>query len=320
MIKRFVSSVLVSAVVLCFCSPGLSATKIRVGYITDIDLIPFFVAMEKGYFKEQGLDIEAKEYTSGSDSLTALKGGLMDVNQNIGTNAAAKFNDVLGFKIIRLYMLPNFKILTQKEAPFKALEDLKGKAYAVTSFAGTSFAISAMAFNALGMDIKKDLEIKTFPPAVLQIELERSGVDAGILWEPMVSKVLKIGKLRVIVDPAEIYFQKFNRRFIQGCIGSTKEFFDSNQDALKKYLLAIDKGLDFTLKNKDEANRILAEKWKGITAEEIAEIRNAWGDGWIKEGINDQQIEEMQFMFDKMFELTDFFKEKPIAKVIMQRP
>lgn len=320
MIRRFLVTGIAIVLTFCFVISVSAETKIRVGYITDIDLVPFFVALDKGYFKELGLDIESKEYSSGGDAYTAIKGNAMDIHQNIGTNAAAKFHYVLGFKIIRLYMLPNFKMLTQKDAPYKTLTDLKGKNYAVTSYAGTTFAISAMAFKAMGMDIMRDVNVKTFPPAVMQVEMERKGVDAGILWEPLVTKVLKIGNLRVLADPAEIYSKKFNRRFVQGSIGCTKDFFDNNREALRKYLQAINKGLNFTLQNKEEANKILAARWKGLTSEDIAKIRQSWGDGWIREEINDQQIAEIQFMYDNMFELTDYFKTKPIAKEVMEKP
>lgn len=313
-----------ATVIFIFLSNSIAqvgAETIRVGYVADLNKTPFFVALDKGFFEEAGLKVEAKEFISGQDSLTSFKGGAQDIMVTMGTNAIAKFNSQgMGVYMIRVWSLPDFKILTLKSAPYQNLKDLKGKAYAVTSFGGTTFALSAMAFNALGLDIQKDVEIKTFPPAVMQVELERGGVDAGILWQPMLNKALEAGKLRVLLNPADVYRDKFGKRFFHTGVACTKEYFDVHPDAVKKYLEAVQKGIDYTLANPEEADKIAAKHWKGFDAVKISKIRAEWGNGWISDGLTKEQIDEMQFMYDKMFELTDYFKTKPVAADIMRTP
>jgi NitT/TauT family transport system substrate-binding protein len=299
----------------------VGAETIRVGYVADLNKTPFFVALDKGFFEEAGLKIEAKEFISARDSLTSFKGGAQDIMVTMGTNSIAKYNSQgMSVYMIRVWSLPDFRILTLKSAPYQNLKDLKGKAYAVTSFAGTTFALSAMAFNAMGLDIQKDVEIKTFPPAVMQIELERGGVAAGILWQPLLNKALEAGKLRVLLNPAKVYSDKFGKRFFHTGVACTKEFFDVHPAAVKKYLEAVQQGIDYTLSNPEEADKIAAIHWKGYDAALIGKIRAEWGNGWISNGLNQEQIDEMQFMYDKMFELTDYFKTKPVAADIMRMP
>jgi ABC-type nitrate/sulfonate/bicarbonate transport system substrate-binding protein len=154
----------------------------------------------------------------------------------------------------------------------------------------------------------------------MQVELGRGGLDGCVLWEPLVTKALKKEIFRVLVDPGKVYVDTFNKRFFHGAMGCMKGFFDDNRDAVRKYVEAIEEGIKFTLENKDEASKIHAAQWKGYTWEEVAKIRASWGDGWIREGINAEQIEEMQFMYDKMVELTKYFKVRPIAAELMQKP
>ena len=166
----------------------------------------------------------------------------------------------------------------------------------------------------------KDVKIKTFPPAVMTVEMTRKGVDAGILWEPLVAKALETGELRVMVDPGKIYVDKFKKRFFHGATGTIKKFFDDNRSAVRAYNDAINEAVQYTLNNKVEANKITASKWKQYTADQVGAIRDSWGDGWITSDIDREQIVEMQFMYDKMVELTDYFKTKPIASEFMINP
>jgi ABC-type nitrate/sulfonate/bicarbonate transport system substrate-binding protein len=156
----------------------------------------------------------------------------------------------------------------------------------------------------------------------MQVELVREGgsLDGCVLWEPLVTKALATGNIKVLVDPGRLYVDKFKKRFFHGAIGCIKEFFDANRPAVKNYIEAIEQGITYTLDNKDEASRIHAKDWKGYTWQDVAEIRASWGDGWVRSEIDPDQIQEMQFMYDKMVELTEYFKVRPIASEFMVKP
>jgi hypothetical protein len=63
---------------------------------------------------------------------------------------------------------------------------------------------------------------------------------------------------------------------------------------------------------------INALRWKGYSAEDIENIMACWGGDWIRAGIDEEQIREMQLIYDKVFELTDFFKTRPDAAEFMK--
>jgi len=321
LLKRLLVTAIVFQLIFLFSVSCYAKTKIRVAYIVDVNLTPFFVALNKGYFKKAGLDVEAKEFISGRDSYTALKAKDVDIHTNMGANAVAKFyTQGIGIIMIRAWTLPHFKILCRKDAPFKSLKDLIGKNYAVTSYAGTTFALSAMAFNALGIDFMKKVNIKTVPPSVMRVQLDKGALDAVMLWQPHVYKMIKTGKYRALADPGKIYQDVFKKRFFHGALGCQKAFFDKHRKAVRKYVDAIDKGIKFALEHPKEANKIQASYMKGYTADDIAAIRKSWGDGWIRKDINEKQIEEMQFMYDQMVKYTKYFKVKPVAKELMINP
>src|SRR2546421_1665009 len=54
-------------------------TRIRVGTLPVVDMGPFYLAIEKGYFKEEGLDVQPVVGASGQANITALIGGDLDI-------------------------------------------------------------------------------------------------------------------------------------------------------------------------------------------------------------------------------------------------
>jgi len=75
------SLVLVCAAALAGCGGGSgSATKVKVGEVTrSIFYAPQYVALEKGFFKEEGLDVELQTTPGGDKTMTALLSGAIDV-------------------------------------------------------------------------------------------------------------------------------------------------------------------------------------------------------------------------------------------------
>ena len=52
--------------------------KLTIGLMPDVDSLPFIIAQEEGYFKEEGLDIELQQFKSAMDRDAALQSGTLD--------------------------------------------------------------------------------------------------------------------------------------------------------------------------------------------------------------------------------------------------
>ena len=111
-----------------------AAPKIRIGYWPVAAGLPFFAAIEKGYFKEAGLDVEPLKFAGAQQVMEAMLSGRSDGSSN-GTGSA---NLAIGeiaqpglFKIFATnpsnakYVLEEF--LVPKDSPVKTMADLKGK-------------------------------------------------------------------------------------------------------------------------------------------------------------------------------------------------
>src|ERR1700687_3499447 len=111
-----------------------SGPKIRIGYWPVAAGLPFFVALEKGFFKEAGLDVEGLKFAGAQQVMEAVLSGRADGSSN-GTGSA---NLAIGelaqpgtFKIFATnpsnakHVLDEF--IVAKDSPYKTMADLKGK-------------------------------------------------------------------------------------------------------------------------------------------------------------------------------------------------
>src|SRR6185436_6504207 len=110
------------------------AVKLRVGYWPVAAGLPFFAAVEKGYFKEAGIEVEPLKFAGAQQVMEAMLSGRCDGSAN-GTGSA---NLAIGeiaqpglFKIFATnpsnakFVLDEF--IVPKDSPVKTMADFKGK-------------------------------------------------------------------------------------------------------------------------------------------------------------------------------------------------
>jgi NitT/TauT family transport system substrate-binding protein len=179
------------ALVLAFVLlPGVAGakdlTKLNVGALTITGHAKIFVAKERGFFEDEGLDVDLALFTSSSDIVTALRADKLDVCAT-GVSALlshiARGEDAL---LIGGEMSDDSSYITTLEnaGAIKSIDDFKGKRVAVVRTAiGETVLRYALAQHGIkwGEDIQP-IELKN--PANI-IEAVKSGqADIGAIWGP----------------------------------------------------------------------------------------------------------------------------------------
>src|SRR4030042_2703600 len=78
--SKLVVLMLVFAITLCTSGVAVAANKVKVGYLHTLAVDgQFWIGVHKGYFAEQGLEMEPIVFTSGVPLMQALSGGSVDV-------------------------------------------------------------------------------------------------------------------------------------------------------------------------------------------------------------------------------------------------
>ncbi len=181
-------------------TPGDSA-KVRVGYIGLTCEAPIFTAVEKGFFKEEGLDVSLVkcEWANYKDVL-ALGG--FDVTHHlvmyflkpVEQGLDVKFTGGIHRGCLRVQALTNGKI--------QSLKDLRGKRIGVPGMGTPPFIFANRVLGANGIDPSKDITWLVFPAGELGLALDKGEVDAVANSEPIGSLLMASGKVRNVADQA----------------------------------------------------------------------------------------------------------------------
>ncbi|OQY40461.1 hypothetical protein B6228_01635 [Candidatus Atribacteria bacterium 4572_76] len=242
--------------------------KVSIG-ISATSLLPSLVhiAKEKGYFLEEGIDMEIKGYPTGKKALEATLKGEVDMctvaDMPVVSNSF-KRNDFTVFGTI-LQDAEHTKCLARKDRNISTPQDLIGKKVA-TTIGTTAHYFMATFFIFNGLDLE-DVEIVDLNPTEMVEAIVKGNVDAIFTWEPNIYHAEKdLGDNGVILPSDVGYLATFN-------LVSKNDFIENNQQLLKRILKALIKAEEFTKDNREESVDIIAARLK--TDREI--IDKLWG-------------------------------------------
>jgi len=183
-------------------APAATASnKVRIGYIGLTCEAPIFMAVEKGFFKEEGLDIELVkcEWANYKDVL-ALGGFdmthhlIMYFLKPIEQGLDVKFTGGIHRGCLRVQALANGNIHT--------IQDLRGKRIGVPGMGTPPFIFANRVLGANGIDASKEITWQVFPAGELGLALQKGEVDAVADSEPIGSLLMADGKVRNVADQA----------------------------------------------------------------------------------------------------------------------
>ena len=180
---------------------GSDRAKVRVGYIGITCEAPIFCAVELGFFKEEGLDVELVkcEWSKYKDVL-ALGGFdithhlIMYLLKPIEQGLDVKFTAGIHRGCLRVQAPTNGKVQT--------VQDLRGKRIGVPGMGTPPFIFANRVLNANGIDGSRDVSWQVFPAGELGLALEKGEIDAVADSEPIGTLLLVGGKVRNIADQA----------------------------------------------------------------------------------------------------------------------
>ena len=238
-----------------------SAGKLTVAYNEWAGFAPVFVAQEKGFFKELGLEVDLKAFPGPGDSLPPLISGHIDVSLTTADNVVL-INANTPAKVACLYMLDasdGADALVAKPE-IKTLADLKGKTVATT--VGEVNHLLLLKALAQGGLTEKDVRLVNMSPDDAGAAYVAGNIDAAVTWEPWVSKATEAGgvKLFTSADAPNILLD---------VVVAKDDVIKRKKPDLVALCKGIDQGLKFMKENPDEAHQ-LAGKWLNVEGPEVA--------------------------------------------------
>lgn len=211
------------------------------------------IALAKGYFRQQGLEVTASFHSTGKASLDEVLAGRADFATVAET--PVMFAVMNGSKVSILATIQSSNktnaIFARRDKWIHTPQDLKGKRIAATL--GTIAEYFLDAFLATqGMAIK-DVEVVNLNPEQIPNALAMGEIDAASTFFPFLDQAQQmLSEKGITFYDEDIYTQTFN-------IVATQENVRSNPTSVRKILLALIEAEKFIVQHPEEAQKIVAD-------------------------------------------------------------
>jgi NitT/TauT family transport system substrate-binding protein len=243
--RRSILSLLFFLLLLACALPARA--KIVVGLSSvNLAFLPVYVTQEKGFFKDEGLDVIFVMFNAGTTNLQALAGGDVQIMgsafvETIGGRAAGM--DVRNFWGI-CNLMP-FQLYSQQN--FKSMKDAKGKRFAISRFGSLTDFLTRSTLHHFGVDPKEVTILQIGSTPARFAALAAGGVDASIVWFP-VTEIAKSQGFLKLFDLKTIFPEWPYETF-----AARETWLAKEKDQAVKFLRAYQRGVKHTLENKDDA-------------------------------------------------------------------
>src|SRR5436190_8400280 len=201
--KRLVVSAALIALLLSGSNHCVTAEskKVRVGYISLTCEAPIFTAVEKGFFKEEGLEVSLVKCDWKNYKDVLALGGY-DVTHHLVMYFLKPIEQGLDVKFTGGIHRGCLRVQAGANSNIRTVKDLRGKHIGVPGMGTPPFIFANRVLGANGIDPSKEITWLVFPAGELGLALDKGEVDAVADSEPIGSMLLAQGKVRNIADQA----------------------------------------------------------------------------------------------------------------------
>ena len=281
---------LVIVILMCCCyeffkeNKEENLTTIKLAEVTHSPFYaPFYVALEKGYFKDEGLDIDLI-LTPGADKVTSAV-----LSKDVDIGFCGSEASIYVYNSDNEDYIVSFAGLTKRDGAFLVsrekidnfkLEDLKGK-YVI---GGRKGGMPEMTFEYTLKENNIDLNDLTIDTSVDFASMAGtfiSGVgDFVTLFEPSATQVEQKGYGYVVG-----YIGEYGGSVPYTAYNARKSYISENKDTIQKFTNAINKGLDFVWNNDEETvAKVIVNQFPDLTINELSKMIKRYkdNDAWMK--------------------------------------
>ncbi|WP_329051387.1 ABC transporter substrate-binding protein [Amycolatopsis sp. NBC_01488] len=177
---------------------------IRVAIFAAVDLATFWLAQEGGYFKAEGLDVQADLAASGQESLNRLTNGQDDLAVSTYTLFFLAKNNGSDVRLVADATSASPRsneVVTVPNSPVKTVNDLNGKRIAISSKNAASDVLTQSVMRDHGIDTGK-VQWVPMPLPEMGAALAQGKVDAAYQPEPFLTQSAKTAGAYPVIDAA----------------------------------------------------------------------------------------------------------------------
>jgi len=255
--RQFISTaygklLLVALFLIIPLKPSFAEETVRFGYLqSDLHHLAFFVATEKGFFRNIGAKVEiAGVFRAGPEMMSAFATDALDIGYvGAAPTVTATANAKVGLSILAQANLEGSALVIRKDGTARSLRDLRGNVIAIPGHSTVQDFLLGRMLRQTGMTTGDVQTIVMKPPEMIGA-LDQKQIDGFIAWEPHPAKAVTMGVGKVLLRSGEIWpdhpccvlvvSKKFSqahpeiiRNIVQAHVRATRFIRDNPAESLK---------------------------------------------------------------------------------------
>jgi NitT/TauT family transport system substrate-binding protein len=291
--KWALSLLLLFALVLSGCASNGDKQKVKKIVIAEpvhlIAYLPLYVAIDKGYFKDEGLDVKTITATGGAHVTSVVSGDAWGVIGGPESNQIAnnKSKDPITSVVnvvnrANVYLMANKKLTLKGDSDADLAAFMKGKTIAAGRYGGSPNLLTRYLLMKVGLNPNKDVKLDEPADATAVVSLVSQGkADMANGAEPQINEGIKKGAWS-----QPFYGFPSLGDYAYSVVSVKESTIKKNPKTVQKFVNAMLKGLKVVNEDKAEAFKVLKKEFPTTPDASLkAAMDRAYKDNlWSKDG------------------------------------
>jgi len=246
--------------------------KGKLGYMKIVDNAAMFVAMEKGFFKAEGLELETVPMAGGAVIVQGVTSGDLQFGWTNVISLYQAYVEGFDFKLIA-GGATNVRgsnetnaIVVGKDSSIKNAKDLEGKTVAVNTL-NNIVHLMAMAWVDKNGGTSSKIKFVEIPFPQMEPALVAGKVDAISVQEPFAAVAARKPETRVLSNP----WGDVTAKFLIASWFASEKWIQKNKSTAQAFVRAINRGIDAIHADKEGARAAMI-KWAGLNPDMVGKI------------------------------------------------
>ena len=254
--------------ILFFCASAHAAEKVRVS-VTNYNLsyLSAGVAAQRGFFKEEGLDVEIVRMNA-NVAMSSLIAGEVDYTMIFASVIRAAMRGIPLKVIAVLIDSPPYAFIARPE--IAGMKALKGKTVGIGVYGSSNDIIARMMLERSGIDPDKETKLVAFGTDGARFAALKEGlVDAAIIAPPADAQARKLG-LSVLARANDFF------KFPHIGLGTSNKKLKENPQEVVRVIRAFIKANRFVREHRQEAINVLVDWGRTQREDAVASYDSTW--------------------------------------------
>ena len=239
-------------------SKELTKLTFSLGYTTTLETLAPEIAIDKGFFEEEGLEVDLVEYGGGSALMQAYAAGEAKIGISASTTTIQAAAKGVPVKMVAMALNPLAEyVVVRSDLGITDPAQLKGRTIGITRQGSLTEMEAKLVTEQAGLQ-PGDYNLAPLGTVqAMKAALEEKQADAAVMFGPLVSQMVVDGTGQVLVRMSDVVPQASNEM-----IGASSSFIEEHPEQIQAFLRGYFKAIQWMKDNPDETIEIISSSFQ----------------------------------------------------------